>query len=48
MKHKKDKPPKQRASKYEKPLKINGTFDQVMKALVKEPIPDYKPKDKKV
>lgn len=46
----KDKAPKTlkvRASKYDKPLKIHGTFDQVMKALVKEPKADYKPKDKK-
>jgi len=52
MKQKKDKPPKVRASKYETPLKINGTFDQVIKALVKEPKIDYtkseKDKDKKV
>lgn len=47
-KPKKDKVPKERASKYDKPLKIHGTFDQVIKVLVKEPKPDYKPKDKKV
>lgn len=45
---KEPKPSKVRASKYDKPLKINGTFDQVIKALVKEPMPDYKPLKKKV
>lgn len=45
---KEQKPPKVRASKYDKPLKIHGTFDQVIKVLVKEPMPDYKPKKKEV
>ncbi len=31
------KQPKKRASKYEKKLKIDGTFDQAMKELVREP-----------
>ena len=33
---KKGKKPKKRASKYEKPLKIKGTFDEAMKELVSE------------
>ena len=37
----KKKQSKKRASKYEKKLKIDGTFDQAIKALFKEP------KDKK-
>lgn len=47
-KEKAPKTPKVRASKYDKPLKIHGTFEQVIKALVKEPRPDYKPLKKKV
>lgn len=47
-KPKEQKPQKVRASKYDKPLKIHGTFDQVIKALVKEPKPDYTPVNKKV
>jgi len=43
---KEQKPKKVRASKYEKPLKIHGTFDQAIKALVKESKPDYKVKKK--
>jgi hypothetical protein len=31
------KPKKQRAKNYEKPLRINGTFTQAIKALVSEP-----------
>lgn len=38
------KPKKVRSTTYEKPLKIVGTFDQAMKALVKEPEPKYKDK----
>ncbi len=38
MKKTKPKPaPKKRASKYEKKLKINGSFDDAVKALVSEP-----------
>ena len=36
--------PKKRATTYEKPLKIVGTFDQAMKALVKEPELKYRGK----
>lgn len=46
-KPKKDKTPKVRASEYDKPLKIHGTFDQAIKALVNAPRPPIKPKDKK-
>jgi len=37
------KPRKKRASKYEKPLKIEGSFDDALKELVSEP---KKPKKK--
>ena len=36
------KEPKERAKTYEKPLKINGTFSQAIKELVREPNPEYK------
>jgi len=35
---------KKRAKQYEKPLKIYGTFDQTMKALVSEPSVNYQTK----
>ena len=35
---------KQRAKHYEKPLKIYGTFDQAMKAIVSEPSVSYQTK----
>lgn len=44
---KKEKAPKIRASEYDKPLKIHGTFDQAIKALVNAPKSPSKPKDKK-
>ncbi len=44
IENKKPKPKKARATTYEKPLKIHGTFDQAMEALVKEPRPKYKEK----
>lgn len=47
-KPKKDKTPKVRATEYDKPLKIHGTFNQVIKALVKEPKQDYTTTKKKV
>jgi hypothetical protein len=34
--------PKKRADKYEDKLKINGSFEQVMKALVTPKTPDKK------
>ncbi len=43
---KKAKPKKVRSTTYDKPLKIHGTFDQAMSALVKEPKPKYKSKAK--
>lgn len=46
-KPKKDKEPKKRSTTYEKPLKIHGTFDQAMKALVKEPEQKYVKKKSK-
>ncbi len=46
-KPKKDKPVKKRATKYDKPLKIHGTFDQAIKALVQEPSVKYETKKKK-
>lgn len=36
---------KLRAKHYEKPLKIDGTFKQAIKALVREPEPEYKRED---
>lgn len=41
---KKLKPKKTRSTTYKKPLKIAGTFDQAMKALVKEQETKYKAK----
>ena len=37
---KQKKQPKKRASKYEKKLKLDGTFTQAVKALVSEPKPE--------
>lgn len=42
MKKPKQKPKKERAKTYEKPLKIEGTFKQAIKELVREPKPEYK------
>jgi hypothetical protein len=36
---KKEKAKKKRANNYEKPLKINGTFEQAIKELVEKPKP---------
>ena len=41
------KKPKKRSSEYEKPLKLNGTFDGAIKELVSEPVKEYKKFKKK-
>jgi hypothetical protein len=40
MKTKPKKPQKKRASKYEKKLKIEGSFEQAIRVLVREPEED--------
>lgn len=44
MANKKEKPKKQRAEKYEKPLKLKGTFLEVINELVNKPKEDKKGK----
>ena len=41
-KKKATKPAKPRANKYDEKLKINGTFEEVMKALITPKTPDKK------
>ena len=42
----KEKPKKQRATKYEEKLKVNATFDEIVKGMLNKP-PDKKKTDEK-